>query len=104
VCQSDDAFAITHFRRSLQPVISIHQTRLLSSFGFGNIAHVPPTTAAAAGSPRLLDRVRWHLRVKHYSIRTEQAYVDWIRRYILFHRKRHPSEMGEEEIRAFLTH
>ena len=44
------------------------------------------------------------MRVKHYSIRTEQAYVDWIRRYILFHRKRHPSEMGEREITEFLTH
>jgi Phage integrase, N-terminal SAM-like domain len=42
--------------------------------------------------------------VKHYSIRTEQAYVDWIRRYILFHRKRHPNEMGEKEITDFLTH
>lgn len=54
--------------------------------------------------PRLLDRVRWHLRVKHYSIRTEQAYLDWIRRFILFHKKRHPDEMGEKEIAAFLTH
>jgi integron integrase len=44
------------------------------------------------------------LRVKHYSIRTEQAYVDWIRRFILFHGKRHPDIMGEEEIAAFLTH
>jgi integron integrase len=65
---------------------------------------VHSSTAAVASSPKLLDRVRWHLRVKHYSIRTEQAYVDWIRRYILFHGKRHPSEMGEEEIRMFLTH
>ena len=63
-----------------------------------------PSTAAVASSPKLLDRVRWHLRVKHYSIRTEQAYVDWIRRYILFHRKRHPSEMDEKEITEFLTH
>ncbi|HEY2710935.1 MAG TPA: integron integrase [Chthoniobacterales bacterium] len=54
--------------------------------------------------PKLLDRVRWHLRVKHYSIRTEQAYIDWIRRYICFHAKRHPNEMGEEEIARFLTH
>jgi integron integrase len=54
--------------------------------------------------PKLLDRIRQHLRVKHYSIRTEQAYVDWIRRFILFHGKRHPNEMGEEEITAFLTH
>jgi integrase len=51
----------------------------------------------------LLDRVRWHLRVKHYSVRTETAYIDWIRRFILFHTKRHPDEMGEEEIAAFLT-
>ncbi len=65
---------------------------------------MPPTTAAVASSPKLLDRVRWHLRVKHYSIRTEQAYVDWIRRYILFHRKRHPNEMSEKEITEFLTH
>jgi integron integrase len=65
---------------------------------------VPPTTAAVASSPKLLDRVRWRLRVKHYSIRTEQAYIDWIRRFILFHRKRHPNEMGEGEITQFLTH
>jgi integron integrase len=65
---------------------------------------VPPITAAVTSSPKLLDRVRWHLRVKHYSIRTEQAYVDWIRRYILFHGKRHPTEMGEKEITEFLTH
>jgi site-specific recombinase XerD len=42
--------------------------------------------------------------MKRYSIRTEQAYVDWIRRFILFHQKRHPDEMGENEIAAFLTH
>jgi integrase len=57
-----------------------------------------------APKPKLLDRVRWHLRLKHYSIRTEQAYTDWIRRYILFHGKRHPEEMGEEEIAEFLTY
>lgn len=54
--------------------------------------------------PRLLDRVRERIRVKHYSIRTEQAYVDWIRRFILFHDKRHPQEMGAAEVEAFLTH
>jgi len=77
---------------------------LLSDDGFDSIAHVPLTTAAVAASPKLLDRVRWHLRVKHYSIRTEQAYIDWIRRFILFHRKRHPNDMGEGEITKFLTH
>jgi integrase len=55
-------------------------------------------------APRLLDRVRWHLRVKRYSIRTEQAYVDWIRRYVLFQKKRHPAEMGENEIAQFQSH
>lgn len=54
--------------------------------------------------PRLLDRVRASIRTKHYSIRTEQAYVDWIRRFILFHGKRHPIEMGKTEIEKFLTH
>ncbi len=65
---------------------------------------MPVSPPAVASPPKLLDRVRWHLRVKHYSIRTEQAYTDWIRRYILFHGKRHPAEMGEEEIAAFLSH
>jgi len=65
---------------------------------------VQTSNATIASSPKLLDRVRWQLRVKHYSIRTEEAYVDWIRRFILFHGKRHPSDMGEEEIAAFLTH
>ncbi|HIE54494.1 MAG TPA: integron integrase [Chromatiaceae bacterium] len=53
--------------------------------------------------PRLLDQVRHRCRVKHYSIRTEKRYVDWIRRFILFHNKRHPSEMGAPEVEAFLT-
>ena len=53
--------------------------------------------------PRLLDQVRDRIRVKHYSIRTEQAYVDWIKRYIHFHGKRHPRELGAAEVEAFLT-
>ena len=55
-------------------------------------------------SPRLLDLVRDKLRVKHYSIRTEQAYVDWIKRYIFFHDKRHPQAMSAQDVEAFLTH
>lgn len=54
--------------------------------------------------PKLLDQVRALIRTMHYSIRTEEAYVDWIRRFILFHKKRHPSQMGKAEIEAFLTH
>jgi integron integrase len=52
---------------------------------------------------RLLDRVRDKIRLKHYSIRTEQAYVDWIRRFIVFHGKRHPQSLGADEVEAFLT-
>lgn len=53
--------------------------------------------------PRLLDRVRAAIRTRHYSIRTEEAYVGWIRRFVLFHGKRHPDEMGEAEINAFVS-
>jgi len=52
---------------------------------------------------KLLDQVREVIRVKHYSIRTEDAYVQWVKRFILFHDKRHPREMGAAEIEAFLT-
>ena len=63
----------------------------------------PSLAVATSGAPKLLDRVRQTIRAKHYSRRTESAYVDWIRRYILFHQKRHPSAMGAPEIAAFLT-
>ncbi|MDT8317232.1 MAG: integron integrase [bacterium] len=55
-------------------------------------------------SQKLLDKVRDKIRVKHYSIRTEEAYTYWIKKFIFFHNKRHPSEMGEPEIESFLTH
>ncbi|MGA9396606.1 MAG: integron integrase [Azonexus sp.] len=57
-----------------------------------------------AQPPKLLDRVRERIRFKHYSIRTEDSYVQWIKRFILFHGKRHPAEMGAVEVEAFLTH
>ena len=62
-----------------------------------------PESPVPAESPRLLDRVRDRIRLKHYSRRTEAAYVGWIRRFILFHGKRHPLEMGKVEIEAFLS-
>lgn len=64
----------------------------------------PATAQQEKREPRLLDRLREALRVRHMSKRTEEAYVQWVRRYILFHGKRHPSEMGEGEINAFLTY
>ena len=53
---------------------------------------------------KLLDQVRDALRLKHYSIRTEQAYVNWIKRFIFFHHKRHPRDMGVPEVEAFLSY
>ena len=53
---------------------------------------------------KLLDTVRDKIRLKHYSLSTERTYVEWIKRYIFYHNKRHPKEMGKEEIEQFLTH
>lgn len=70
-----------------------YQRRTLEEKGYGK------------GHPmRLLDQVREIIRKKHCSIRTEQAYVQWIRRFILFHDKRHPKDMGEKEISQYISH
>jgi hypothetical protein len=61
-------------------------------------------TKRAASAPRLLDQVREVLRRKHYSIRTERTYVDWIKRFILFNNKQHPKDLKENHINAFLSH
>jgi len=73
------------------------ESRKISSFFEGDKMEKPP-------KKKLLDQVLDVIRLKHYSIRTEKAYVNWIRRYILFHNKRHPKEMGSREIEDFLTH
>jgi integron integrase len=62
-----------------------------------------PAVAPDASAPKLLDQVRARIRVKHYSIRTEDQYVFWIRRFIVFHGRRHPREMGAAEVEAFLS-
>ena len=66
----------------------------------------PPQAPGTSGQPKpkLLDQVREALRSRHYSRRTESAYCHWVRRFIYFHRLRHPSDMAETEINAFLTH
>ena len=53
--------------------------------------------------PKLLDIVREKIRAKHYSIRTEQAYLAWIKKFILYHNKKHPKDMGAPEINQFLS-
>ena len=60
--------------------------------------------AVEPDKPKLVERVRDAIRRKHSSLRTEQVYVDWIKRFILFHGKRHPDEMAEPEVTEFLTH
>ena len=70
-----------------------------------NNAPIASMTDQVEPPPRkLLDRVSDAIRVKHYSYQTEKSYVQWVRRFILFHNKRHPSEMGGDEVNAFLTH
>src|SRR5882724_1930021 len=74
-----------------------------SAGAFTAMLAVRETAPTGAPKPRLLDRVREAIRARHYSRRTEKAYVHWIRRYIFFHGKRHPAEMGAPEVTAFLT-
>ena len=64
----------------------------------------PANPSVPDGRPRLLDELRRQVRLRHYSYRTEQAYVGWVRRYILFHRKQHPAQLGAAEVEAFLSH
>lgn len=64
----------------------------------------PHSSQSAQKGKKLLDQLREAIRAKHYSFRTEQTYLDWCKRYILHHNKRHPAEMGVPEIQAFITH
>jgi integron integrase len=67
------------------------------------MASPAPTLASPEPPLKLLDQLRRGLRLRHYSPRTEQAYVRWVRRFVLFHRKRHPAELGGPEVTRFLT-
>jgi len=65
-------------------------------------SNMPPNSSHEQ-APRLLDQVRDAIRLRHYSRRTEQAYVHWVRRYVLFHGKRHPRTLGAPEVESFLS-
>src|SRR5512147_1882227 len=82
-------------RLAIQPLYTLHEPA-------PDYASFPGALDPA--SPRLLDRVRLALRLKHYSYRTEESYVHWITRYVLFHAKRHPQDLGRPEVEAFLAH
>jgi integrase len=75
----------------------------LHIYHFVSSAMTSDPTDPAPRAPKLFDQIRERLRLKHYSLRTEQSYVQWAKRYIFFHGKRHPAEMGKPEIEAFLT-
>jgi len=83
-----------------QPPLSYPHSSEMPARGWLTIAEGTPDQPRG---PKLLDQVRQAIRVRHYSRRTEQTYLIWIKRFILFHDKRHPNEMGEPEINTFLT-
>src|SRR5262245_11693073 len=68
-----------------------------------NLREPASQVAITITNPKLLDQVRHAIRRRHYSDRTEKAYVHWIKRFIFFHNKRHPLEMAEPEIAQFLS-
>ncbi len=65
---------------------------------------IPSLSNGSTAPVRLLDQVRERVRLKHYSIRTEKSYADWIKRYILFHDKRQPRDLDATHVERFLTH
>ena len=79
------------------------QDSKVKSLAAHRLKTIPRSPQPVAAKPRLLDQVREAIRMRHYSIKTEYAYVGWIKRFILFHKKRHPTEMAEKEISQFLT-
>jgi site-specific recombinase XerD len=64
----------------------------------------PAANVPRQPQPKLLDQVRAKIRTMHYSRRTEEAYLNWMAKFVLFHNKRHPKEMREKEISEFLSH
>lgn len=86
-------------RTARSPHISPQAAEKYTPFPKPFISHLPRTD-----KPRLLDQLRETIRVKHYSLRTEQAYVDWTKRFIRFHPMRHPFDMGPGEVEPFLNH
>ena len=85
-------------------VDELHNAREALSFVYDQVLHRQLGEIGLPQPPRLLDRLRQALRVRHYSPRTEECYVDWTARYIRFHGLKHPQEMGGAEVSVFLTH
>jgi len=89
-------------RTAADPVVAIDVARAGLEFLYREVLAQP--LGELPRPPRLLDQVRQVLRVGHYSFRTEEAYIHWIRRFIFYHGTRHPRELGAAEVEQFLTH
>jgi hypothetical protein len=85
------------FRGDIESAITLSPHSKIE--GYAEMANTTETR-----KPKSLDQMRQVMRVKHYSYQTEKSYLNWARRYILSHGKRHPSELGTAEVRAFLSH
>ena len=90
-------------RTEKNPVDALNQAHEVLSFLYREILGLELGPMALPQPPRLLDRLRMTLRVRHYSPRTETCYLDWAERFIRFHGLRHPKDMGAAEVSAFLT-
>jgi len=95
--------AMRHFRPGVIPGRPTGDSRGAPVARLPHQSTPQPSASPASQKPRLLDQVREAIRTRHYSWRTEQAYVQWIKRFIFFHGKRHPLEMGETEVGQFLS-
>jgi hypothetical protein len=87
-----------------EPLPALDRARAALDFLYGSVLHIVVGELPCPQPPRLLDQVRQVLRVRHYALRTEECYLQWIIRYIWFHNKRHPREMGAAEVEQFLAH
>jgi integron integrase len=90
-------------RSSQEPLIAIEEARTAVAFLYQKVLELNLGELPRPRPPRWLDQVRQVMRVRPYALKTEECYVDWIRRYILFHGKRHPRDMGVAEVEQFLT-
>jgi integron integrase len=103
--RSDVLHFLEHVARSeSNPLVALSSSHAALDFLYREVLLLDLGELPLPRPPRLLDQVRQILRVRHYALRTEECYVQWIRRFILHHHKRHPRDLGAAEVEQFLTH
>src|SRR5258707_1283255 len=90
-------------RSDKDPIVALDASRAALDFLYRDVLHLNLGELLLPRPPRLLDQVRQILRVRHYALGTEDCYVQWIRRFTLFHGKRHPRNLGAAEVEQFVT-